>query len=83
MAEAATLEPQSWESASGSPSPAPPPESIRTRRSPARSRSTRSSTGVRNAAGKLSSDSPRAWELAAPRLRSEALSSGKFSITNL
>jgi hypothetical protein len=39
--------------------------------------------GVKHAVGKLSSDSPRAWELAAPRLRLEALTSGKFSITNL
>jgi O-Antigen ligase len=39
--------------------------------------------GVRHAVGKLNSDSPRAWELAAPRLRLEALTSGKFSITNL
>ncbi len=39
--------------------------------------------GLRNAARRLSSDSPRAWELAAPRLRREALSSGKFMLTNL
>jgi hypothetical protein len=39
--------------------------------------------GLRNAARQLSSDDRRAWELAAPRLREEALSSGEFSITNL
>jgi hypothetical protein len=39
--------------------------------------------GVKHAVRKLSSDSPRAWELAAPRLRLEAVTSGKFSITNL
>ncbi len=39
--------------------------------------------GLRNAARKLRPDDPRVWERAAPRLRIEALSSGKFSITNL
>jgi O-antigen ligase len=39
--------------------------------------------GLRNAAALLRSDDHRAWELAAPRLRREALSSGDFSITNL
>jgi hypothetical protein len=39
--------------------------------------------GLRNAARQLSSGDRRAWELAAPRLRGEALSSGEFSITNL
>jgi hypothetical protein len=41
--------------------------------------------GLRAAARRLRSgdDSPRAWELAAPRLRREALSSGKFALTNL
>jgi hypothetical protein len=39
--------------------------------------------GLRNAARQLSSGNRRTWELAAPRLRSEALSSGEFSITNL
>jgi O-antigen ligase len=39
--------------------------------------------GLRNAALRLSSDSPLAWELAAPRLRREALSSGKFALTSL
>jgi O-antigen ligase len=39
--------------------------------------------GLRNAARKLGSNDPRSWELAAPRLMSEALTSGKFAITNL
>jgi O-antigen ligase len=39
--------------------------------------------GLRNAERKLRSNDPREWERAAPRLRAEALTSGKFSITNL
>lgn len=39
--------------------------------------------GLRNAALKLGSSDPRVWERAAPRLRVEALTSGKFSITHL
>jgi O-antigen ligase len=39
--------------------------------------------GLRNAARRLGSNSPREWELAAPRLRREALSSGKFTLTSL
>jgi hypothetical protein len=39
--------------------------------------------GLRNAERKLRSDDPRAWERAAPRLRLEALTSGKFAITHL
>jgi len=39
--------------------------------------------GLRHAARVLRSSNPRAWERAAPRLRSEALASGKFSVTNL
>jgi O-antigen ligase len=39
--------------------------------------------GLKNALRKLRSDSPRAWEAVAPRLRREALTSGKFAITNL
>jgi O-antigen ligase len=39
--------------------------------------------GLRHAARVLSSSDPRAWERAAPRLRIEALTSGKFSITSL
>jgi O-Antigen ligase len=39
--------------------------------------------GLRNAARRLSSNDPRIWEAAAPRLRREALTSGKFALTNL
>jgi O-antigen ligase len=39
--------------------------------------------GLRHALRKLSSSDPRDWESAAPRLRIEALDSGKFAITNL
>ena len=40
-------------------------------------------SGLRGAARQLRSNSPRQWELAAPRLRLEALASGKFAITSL
>ncbi len=39
--------------------------------------------GLKNAVKKLSSYDPRVWERAAPRLMNEALTSGKFAITNL
>jgi hypothetical protein len=39
--------------------------------------------GLRHAARLLRSSDPRTWETAARRLRTEALTSGKFSITNL
>ena len=39
--------------------------------------------GLRHAARQLRPNDPRAWEAAAPRLRIEALASGKFSITSL
>ena len=39
--------------------------------------------GLKHAKRVLSGHDPRAWERAAPRLRFEALSSGKFAITNL
>ncbi len=39
--------------------------------------------GLRNAARRLRSSDPRVWERAAPRLRGEALTSGKFALTNL
>ncbi len=39
--------------------------------------------GLVNAARKLHGEDPRAWEAAAPRLRVEALTSGKFAITHL
>jgi hypothetical protein len=39
--------------------------------------------GLRNAAEELEGDEREGWEEAAPRLRTEALDSGKFAITNL
>ena len=39
--------------------------------------------GLRNAARRLASSDPRSWEAAAPRLRFEALASGKFALTSL
>jgi O-Antigen ligase len=39
--------------------------------------------GLRHAERTLRSGDPRSWERAAPRLRLEALTSGKFAITNL
>jgi hypothetical protein len=39
--------------------------------------------GLANAERKLRGEDPRAWEAAAPRLRIEALTSGKFAITHL
>jgi O-Antigen ligase len=39
--------------------------------------------GLRNAQGLLRGGDPRAWEAAAPRLRREALGSGKFAIAHL
>jgi O-antigen ligase len=83
MSEAAKLEPQSWESAfwlavaraaAGEDPHAAIDRAIAL--NPLEH-------GLRNAALRLSSGSPRAWELAAPRLRREALSSGRFALTNL
>jgi hypothetical protein len=39
--------------------------------------------GLRAAAARLASRDPRRWERVAPRLRGEALDSGKFQVTNL
>jgi hypothetical protein len=39
--------------------------------------------GLKNAMRKLGSNDPRVWERASPRLMNEALTSGKFAITNL
>jgi predicted Zn-dependent protease len=83
MAQAASLEPQSWEqwywlavarAAAGIDPHAAIDRAIRL--NPLEN-------GLRNAKLKLRSDDPRAWERAAPRLRIEALDSGKFAITNL
>ncbi|MGO9448809.1 MAG: O-antigen ligase family protein [Solirubrobacteraceae bacterium] len=83
MAEATRLEPQSWESAfwlavAQAAAGVDPHAAI--------DRAIALNPlehGLRNAAMRLSSSNPRAWELAAPRLRREALSSGKFALTNL
>ena len=83
MTEAATLEPQSWEdafwladarAAAGLDPHAAIDRAIAL--NPLEH-------GLRNAARRLSSNDRGAWELAAPRLRREALISGKFAITNL
>ena len=83
MAEAASLEPQSWEghfwlavarAAAGLDPHAEIARAIALNPLEA---------GLRNAARRLGSSSPRQWERAAPRLRREALSSGKLTITNL
>ncbi len=39
--------------------------------------------GLRSAARRVGSENPRQWELLAPRLRAEALDSGKFQVTRL
>ena len=83
MSEAATLEPQSWEeqywlaiarAAAGLDPHASIDRAIVL--NPLEH-------GLRSAARRLRSDDSRAWERAAPRLRIEALDSGKFAITNL
>jgi O-antigen ligase len=83
MTEAATLEPESWEqhywlAVAQAAAGIDPHAAIRRAHEldPLES-------GVKHAVRKLSSNSPRAWELAAPRLRREAVTSGRFSITNL
>jgi O-Antigen ligase len=83
MAQAASLEPQSWEdqfwlgvarAAAGEDPHAAIARAISL--DPLEQ-------GLRNAARRLSSANPRRWEGAAPRLRSEALTSGKFVLTSL
>jgi hypothetical protein len=83
MTEAATLEPESWEgqywlavarAAAGVDPHAAIDRAIKLNPH---------EPGLRNAARKLRSEDPRTWERAAPRLRVEALTSGKFSITSL
>jgi hypothetical protein len=83
MAQAATLAPQSWEDAywlavARAAAGLDPHAAIR--RAIALNPLEH---GLRNAAQQLSPPDHRAWELAAPRLRREALTSGKFAITNL
>jgi hypothetical protein len=83
MAQAATLEPESWEQqfwlADARAAAGVDPHAAIRRALELNPRE----AGLRNAARKLSSDNPRAWEAAAPRLRLEALTSGKFAITHL
>ncbi len=83
MAQAASLEPQSWEeqywlavarAAAGLDPHAAIARAIVLNPHEA---------GLRNARRKLQGNDPRTWERAAPRLGSEALSSGKFAISNL
>jgi O-Antigen ligase len=83
MTEAATLEPQSWEeqywlaiarAGAGLDPHAAIARAIQL--DPLEG-------GLRHAARLLHPNDPRAWEAAAPRLRIEALASGKFSITSL
>jgi hypothetical protein len=83
MTQAATLEPESWEeqywlAVARAAAGIDPHAAIRR----AIALNPREG-GLRNAARKLRSSDPRAWEQAAPRLRVEALTSGKFSITSL
>jgi O-Antigen ligase len=83
MAEAVSLEPESWEehywlAVARAAAGIDPRSAIR--RALALDPRER---GLKNAEQRLRSSSPRQWERAAPRLRREALTSGKFSITNL
>jgi hypothetical protein len=83
MAQAAALEPQSWEdefwlavarAAAG----------VDPRAAMARAIALNPlESGLRNAERRLGSSNPRQWEHAAARLRSEALTSGKLAITSL
>jgi hypothetical protein len=83
MAQAASLEPQSWENAfwlavARAAAGLDPHAAI------ARAIALNPlEHGLRSAAEELSGDEREEWELAAPRLRTEALDSGKFAITNL
>ena len=83
MSQAATLEPESWEErywlAVARAAAGVDPHSAIRRAIELNPRE----GGLRNAARKLRSSDPRVWERAAPRLRIEALTSGKFAITSL
>jgi hypothetical protein len=83
MAEAASLQPQSWEDAFWL-ADARAAAGLDPHAAIARAVALNPlEHGLRNAARRLSSDERGAWELAAARLRIEALDSGKFSLTNL
>jgi hypothetical protein len=83
MSEAVSLEPDSWEErywlaiaqagAGIDPNPSIRRALVLNRFEP----------GLKEAVQLLGSSSPRQWERIAPRLRSQALSSGHFSVTNL
>jgi hypothetical protein len=83
MARAAALEPQSWEDAFWL-ADARAAAGLDPHAAIARAIALNPlEHGLRDAAARLSGDDREAWELAAARLRTEALDSGKFSITNL
>jgi hypothetical protein len=83
MTQAASLEPQSWEEwfwlAVARAGAGVSPHSAIRRAIALNPRE----NGLRHAARVLRSSDPRSWERAAPRLRVEALTSGKLSITSL
>jgi hypothetical protein len=83
MAEASSLEPQSWEDqfwlAVARAGAGADPHAAIARAIALNPRE----AGLRAAALRLASHDPRRWERAAPRLRSEALDSGKFQVTLL
>jgi hypothetical protein len=83
MGEAVALEPESWEewywlAVARAGAGVDPHSAIR--RAIVLNPSER---GLRHASRLLRSGDPRVWEAVAPRLRIEALTSGKFSLTNL
>jgi hypothetical protein len=83
MAQAASLEPQSWEDAFWL-ADARAAAGLDPHAAIARAIALNPlEHGLRNAAEELSGDEREGWEEAAPRLRTEALDSGKFAITNL
>jgi hypothetical protein len=83
MAQAASLEPQSWEDAFWL-ADARAAAGLNPHAAIARAIALNPlEHGLRNAAEELSGDEREGWEDAAPRLRIEALDSGKFAITNL
>ena len=83
MARAASLEPQSWEDAFWL-ADARAAAGLDPHAAIARAIALNPlEHGLRYAAEELSGDERDTWEFVAPRLRTEALDSGKFSITNL
>jgi hypothetical protein len=83
MAQAASLEPQSWEDAFWL-ADARAAAGLDPHAAIARAIALNPlEHGLRNAAEELGGGKREAWELAAPHLRVEALTSGKFALTNL